>query len=91
MASTPANRQSNLVYYLIMLLGFVLGYFYNSSLDPSASVPVLDAKYEATSLKGLEGLKIDYSVLTMDQFTGLRVFGSLPVTPTGGGSTDPFQ
>lgn len=87
----PPLKQSPVLLYLIMLLGFVLGFLYNSRLDPSAQVPQIPAAFQLTSLQGLRNLKIDYSVLESDQFQQLRVFGQLPVSVYPGGKTDPFQ
>jgi len=87
----PSLKQSPVLLYLIMLLGFVLGFLYNSQTDPTASVPAVPAQFQLTSLQGLQNLKIDYSVLASDQFKQLRIFGQLPVQVSGGGKSDPFQ
>ena len=84
-------RQSPVLLYLIMLLGFALGFLYNSQLDPSAVVTPIPAQFELTSLKSLQNLKIDYSVLASDEFKQLRIFGQLPVQPQAGGKSNPFQ
>jgi hypothetical protein len=84
-------RQSSLLLYLIILLGFVLGFMYNSQLDPTVAVPPLDPKFGLASLRGLEHVKINDTILNSDQFTTLRVFGQLPVQVTGGGKSNPFQ
>lgn len=87
----PPIRQSPLILYLIMILGFVAGFFYNGTSDPTAGVPVLPPKLQLTSLRGLDTARIDYSVLTLPQFQQLRIFGQLPVQPGVGGKSDPFQ
>lgn len=87
----PSLKQSPVILYLIMLLGFVLGFLYNSQLDPTAAVPPIPNKFQLASLQGLQNLKIDYSILTSEQFQQLRVFGELPVRAQGGGKSDPFQ
>jgi hypothetical protein len=84
-------KQSPLILYLVMLLGLVLGFLYNSQSDPAASVPAVPANLQLTTLRGLDGLKVDYTVLESDQFEQLRVFGELPVDPDGGGKENPFQ
>jgi len=84
-------RQSPVILYLIMLLGFVVGFLYTSQSDPSASVPAVPAADQLTTLQGLANLKIDYSLLTSSQFQQLQVFGELPVQPQGGGKSDPFR
>lgn len=86
-----SGKQSGLILYLIMMLGLVLGFLYNNQTDPAASVPPIPNNFQLTSLKGLDGLKIDYTALESDQFKQLRVFGSLPVQPDTGGKTNPFQ
>jgi len=85
------SRQSPIILYLIMVLGFVLGFLYNSQMDPSAAAPALLPKFQITSLKGLDTLRIDYSILEQSQFKELRIFGQLPVQASNGGSSDPFQ
>lgn len=87
----PSLKQSPVLLYLIMLLGFVLGFLYNNQVDPTADVPQVPAQFQLTSLQGLQNLKIDYSLLASDQFKQLRIFGQLPVQVTDGGKTDPFQ
>ena len=77
--------------YLIMLFGFVMGYLYNLQSDPTAAVPVLDNKFQVTSLRSLESARIDATLFTSDQYKALRVFGSLPVQAGSGGKDNPFQ
>jgi hypothetical protein len=84
-------RQSKILLYLIMLLGLVMGYLYSSQSDPTAVVPVLNARLELTSLAGLKNVNIDTSILTNPAFSSLRIFGQLPVQPSGGGRDNPFQ
>lgn len=85
------NKQSPVLLYLIMLLGFVLGFLYNSQLDPSSAVEPISSKFLLTSMRGLENLKIDYTILTSQQFQSLEVFGQLPVPVQAGGNDDPFR
>ena len=85
------NRKSPILLYLIMTLGFVVGFLYNNQADPSANVAPVSPKFQLASLKGLDTLKIDYSILNQPQFQQLRVFGQIPVQPGAGGKTDPFQ
>lgn len=87
----PSFKQSPTLLYLIILLGIVVGYLYNSQTDPSASVPPVPAKDQLTSLQPFTNLKIDYSLLTSDQFRQLRIFGELPVQAQAGGKSDPFR
>ncbi|MCC6934415.1 MAG: hypothetical protein IT406_01835 [Candidatus Yanofskybacteria bacterium] len=85
------TKQNSSLLYLIMLLGFVLGFLYNSRLDPTAGVPPVDGRHQLTSLRGLESARIDTSFLSSEQFKELRIFGSLPVQPVGNGKSDPFH
>jgi len=85
------SRQSPIILYLIIVLGFVLGFLYNSQTDPASSAPAVLAKFQTTSLKGLDTLRIDYSILEQPQFRELKIFGQLPVQASGGGTSDPFQ
>lgn len=84
-------QQSKLLLYLIMLLGLVMGYLYNSQTDPAAVVPVLNARLQLAPLAGLKNASIDDSILKDPAFSSLRVFGQLPVQPVGGGRDNPFQ
>lgn len=77
--------------YLIMVLGLVLGFLYNSQTDPASEVVPVPANLQLTSLKGLENLRIDYAALQSEAFKTLRVYGELPVRPEAGGKTNPFQ
>ena len=84
-------KQSSTLLYLIILLGVVLGYLYNSQSDPTSSVPVVPAKDQLTTLQPFTSLKIDYSLLTSNQVRQLQVFGELPVQTQAGGKSDPFR
>jgi hypothetical protein len=84
-------KQSSLILYLVVLLGFVVGFLFNNQSDPTANVPTLDARFQLTSLRGLERVRIDDSLLQTEQFKALRIFGQLPVQAVGGGKSDPFQ
>lgn len=84
-------RKSPILLYLVMTLGFVVGFLYNNQTDPTASVPPVSPKFQLASLKGLDTLSIDYSILGQAQFQELKVFGQIPVQPGIGGKTDPFQ
>ena len=83
-------RKSPILLYLIMTLGFVVGFLYNNQLDPTANISPVSPKFQLTSLKGLDALNIDYSILGQPQFQQLKVFGQIPVQPGAGGKTDPF-
>lgn len=85
------GKQSSLLVYLIMLLGLVGGFLYNSQSDPAASVPAVPPALQLTSLRSLESLRIDFAVLENEQFRQLRVYGELPVDPGTGGTNDLFQ
>lgn len=84
-------QQSKLLLYLIILLGLVMGFLYSNQNDPTASVPTLDARLQLSTLAGLKNVKIDDSILTSAAFTSLKVFGQLPVQPSGSGRDNPFQ
>jgi len=84
-------QQSKLLLYLIMLLGLVMGFLYTSGSDPAANVPILELELQTAAMQSLRDVRIDESILTTEAFTALRVFGSLPVQPAAGGSTDPFH
>lgn len=84
-------KQSPVILYLIILLGLVAGYLYNSQVDVTASVPPVPAKDQLTTLQPFANLKIDYSLLTSTQFQQLQVFGELPVPTDAAGKDDPFR
>lgn len=75
------KSQSNLILYLLILLGFVGGYFYNSKINiTQAGVQPLPQEGRDEWQK-LKSLSIDFSVLEKAQYRSLRVFGELPVNP----------
>ncbi|HUO75714.1 MAG TPA: hypothetical protein VMU12_02250 [Candidatus Paceibacterota bacterium] len=84
-------KQSPTLLYLIIVLGVVLGYLYNSQTNPADSVPPVPTKDQLTTLQPFTNLNIDYSLLTSNQFQQLQVFGELPVQPQAGGRSNPFQ
>jgi hypothetical protein len=84
-------KSSPIILYLIVILGAVLGWLYNNSVDPSADVPAIAVANQMVSLRGLDSLNIDYSLMDTAQFQALRVYGELPVRAEGGGSSNPFQ
>lgn len=88
---TTPTKQGSVLLYVIMIFGFITGYLYSMQSDPVAAVPVLDNRFQLTSLKNLEGARIDESVFSNDQYKALRIFGSLPVQAGGGGKDNPFQ
>jgi hypothetical protein len=85
------SRQSPVLLYLIMVLGLVLGFLYTTQTDPASSVQPVESRYQLTSMRGLENIRIDYSLLSTEQFQQLRTFGAFPLTPESGGSGNPFQ
>ncbi len=87
----PNPRQSSLILYLIMLFGFALGWLYVGQTDQSQLVPQVPAALQLTTLRSLQNLKIDFSILSDPQFRALRAYGELPVQPGAGGKTNPFQ
>jgi hypothetical protein len=87
----PPIRQSPLVLYLVMVFGFALGWLYVSQTDPARSVPQVPAALQLTTLRQLQNLKIDFSILSDPQFQELRAHGELPVQAGAGGRADPFQ
>lgn len=76
---------------MVMLLGLLMGFLYSTSNDPAANVPLLDVKYQTTSLQSLRAAKIDEAIINSETFKSLRIFGSLPVIPAAGVKSNPFQ
>lgn len=86
------QTQNSLILVMIVLLGIVVGYFYYSSYVVPAMVPVPPPPIaHADDLKALEGLKIDYGILTNKKFQSLQIFGELPVNPGATGKKDLFS
>lgn len=85
------KQQSSLLIYLIALMGLVLGFLYNSQTDPAADIPPISSRFQLSALRGLEDIRIDFSLLQSDQLQSLRVFGQLPVQVPQGGKADPFR
>ena len=87
----PSVRQSPVVPLLIVFLGFVMGWFYNSQVDTTLNIEPVPINYQLGSLSNLEHITIDYSALASDQFRQLQVFGDLPVSAQADGKSNPFQ
>jgi hypothetical protein len=84
------TSQSKLILYLIVLVGLVGGYLYNSGLDRTGAVAPLPSGVTATSLQSLATLKIDYTAIQDAQFDALRIFGEFPVPTDAPGKTNIF-
>ena len=84
-------RQSPVLLYLIIALGVIAGYLYQSQIDPALDVPVLDPKFGLTSIQSFADLTIDFGILTDPRISSLRVFGELPVRPGGAGTDNLFR
>ncbi len=90
MAAQP--KQSLLILIMIILLGAVGGYFYYSSFVLPAQAPVAPPSIsQADDLKALEGLQIDFGILTNKKFQSLQIFGESPVNPGATGKRDLFS
>jgi hypothetical protein len=74
-----------------MVLGFILGFVYNSQLDPTVAVPAIPQKFQLASMKELDGLTVDYSLLMSPQFQELRIYGELPVPTESTGRDNIFR
>lgn len=87
----PTSRNNALILYLIMLFGFALGWLYIGQADPARNVAPVPAALQLTTLRQLQNLRIDFSILSDPQFSNLRAYGELPVQAGSGGKTNPFQ
>jgi hypothetical protein len=83
--------QSKLIIYLIVFLGLVGGFLYNSELDPAANVPVVPAGVNSNDLNAFRTLHINYAVIENSAFQELRIFGAFPVPSTAPGKDNPFS
>ena len=84
-------RQSPIILYLIMVFGFALGWLYVGQTNPSESVPQIPPALQLTTLRPVQNLRINFSLLSDPQFLQLRAYGELPVDAGAGGKVDPFQ
>jgi len=82
--------QSSLIIYLIILIGLVGGFLYNSQVSTPVTVPPISQE-GAEIFRILGGLKINYGVLDNVNYRALTVYGELPVVPGPGGKFDPFS
>ncbi|HYU64771.1 MAG TPA: hypothetical protein VEK36_00680 [Candidatus Paceibacterota bacterium] len=82
------RRQSNLISYLIIALGLVGGYVFQSQFIAPPSPPVLPAA--GKEIQELKKLKIDFKALENEQYRSLQVYGELPVNPGLSGKRDLF-
>ncbi|MBX4211620.1 MAG: hypothetical protein KW806_02395 [Candidatus Yanofskybacteria bacterium] len=81
--------QSNLIIYLVVVVGFVAGFLYNSQLSTPVTIPAVSQE-GADTLRTLQNLKINYGMLDNASYKALSVFGELPVVAGPGGKSDPF-
>jgi len=92
MATIRQNQQSILILAMIVLLGFILGYFYYSSYVVPAVIPVQPPPIaEKDDLEIFENLEIDFAILTNERFQTLQIFGESPVNPGATGKKNLFS
>ena len=82
---------NRLIPYLLILVGLVGGYFYSSSLDPTAGVPLIPSNVAVSDLAQKKRLKVNYSILENEAYEDLRIFGPYPVPTSAPGKSNPFQ
>ncbi len=85
------NRENKLLIYLIMILGFVMGFLYSTGSDATANIEPLELELQTAALQSLRTARIDESIVNSEVFKSLQVFGSLPVDSATGGKSNPFQ
>lgn len=85
----PSSQQSLLITVLIVIVGFVGGYLYNSSVGSMESVPTLPAAANE-SFKRLKDLKINFDLLNDPLYKALQINGQFPVDSSSAGKRDPF-
>ena len=84
----PTNP--NLLLYLVIGIGFIGGYFYNSQLgeaDSEAPQPQVITDF----VEKYKDFNIDFSVLVDPKINELQVFGEAPVLPGEIGKVDIFE
>lgn len=91
MAPQQNNQTTLLVVFLILILGFAVGYFYYSQWAVPARVPVEPPPVAGRDdLKKFENLKVDFSILDNKKYRALEIFGESPVNPGITGKKDLF-
>lgn len=86
--------QNKIILYLIIILGFIAGYYYNSTFNNPEAIPlpasILQKKKGADELAPFRNLKIDFGILDNSRYKKLQVFGQQPVEPGQAGKRDIF-
>ena len=88
MKKSPPNP---FVLGLIVLLGLMVGYFYDSHVNADSTYDIpLPADAQDQSFLKFKDLHLDFSVLQNAPFTTLKTLGEFPIKPGASGRQDPF-
>jgi len=82
------RQTSNILIYLLILLGLLGGYIYYSQIAVSdvEAVPALPKD----TLSGFKEIILDFEIFQRIDFKNLKIIGESPVKPDPGGKTDLF-
>jgi hypothetical protein len=86
--------QNKIILYLIIVLGFIAGYYYDTSFNIPGPVPlpasIVQREKGADALAPFKDLKIDFSILDNNRYKKLQVYGEQPVNPGQTGKRNLF-
>lgn len=83
--------RSKAILFFVVIIGFILGYFSYSAVDPLVGPNNIILPQDRDSLDSLAGFDIDFSILDNDVYKSLEIFGENPVDPEiTGEKRDPF-
>ena len=83
--------RSRAIIFFIVIMGFVLGYFSYSAVDPLVAPNDADLLQNRDSIDSMADFDIDFSILDDETYKSLEIFGENPVDPgITGEKRDPF-
>ena len=84
------NKENPIILALIIILGFVAGYYYNSNYNAETITLPTSPIGEKSDLLQFSDLLIAPTQLTSSKFKDNRIFGPLPVDGGSSGVSNPF-
>lgn len=89
MAQESQKSTEKIIIFLLVVIGFVGGYFYYSSVA-SLSVREIEKPVISKDLEQFKNIKFDLSIFDKMTFKELKIFGESPVKRGEEGKTDLF-
>lgn len=85
-------RTNPFILILIILLGLIIGYFYDSQLagDTSYEVAIPPTANDPTYV-AFKDLRFNLALFDDPSFTSLKILGEFPIQPGNTGKTDLFR